>query len=102
MRTILQGKLANVEHSRWAEWQKYLMEDVLEIVEKEYDFITLKMPTKQWEAWERLVETPYKKLTEKEKNSDREQVDKYWYLIENHIRNRIENPKKMKKRKKND
>lgn len=100
MKNILREKLAKVEHIRWSEWQKYIMEDVFKIVSKENDIITLKMPTKQWEDWEKLVKTPYNKLKKEEKDSDREEVGKYWYLVENHIRNRIENPtKKYKKRK---
>jgi hypothetical protein len=31
--------------------------------------------------WERQIDTSYDELTEKEKMSDREQVNKYWPLI---------------------
>ena len=99
MRKELYERLAEVEHERWADWQKYIMSDVFKIVNNEYDIITLSMPIKQWEEWERLVNTRYKKLTDKEKNSDREQVDRYWHLIEYHIRRRLPTKKRRKKKK---
>lgn len=98
MRKELYERLAEVEHERWADWQKYIMSDVFKIVNKEHDMITLSMPTKQWDEWERLVQLPYKKLTDKEKNSDREQVDRYWQFVEYHIRRRLD--KKSNSRKK--
>ena len=33
------------------------------------------------ERWDRQIETPYEKLSEREKASDMEQVDRYWQLI---------------------
>lgn len=33
------------------------------------------------DRWERQIATPYAELSEAEKNSDREQVDRYWPLV---------------------
>ena len=41
----------------------------------------LTIPSELARRWERQIETPYHELSEKEKNSDREQVDRYWKLI---------------------
>ena len=97
MQTELYEKLSEIEHERWSDWQKYIMTNVFNVVSKEHDIITLSMPTKQWEGWERLIDIPYKKLTEAEKNSDREQVDRYWQFIEYHIRRRLPTKKQRKK-----
>ena len=43
MRKELYERLAEVEHERWADWQKYIMSDVFKIVNKEHDMITLSM-----------------------------------------------------------
>ena len=37
------------------------------------------------EHWEHQIKTPYSDLTEKEKESDRDQVDKFWPLIQERI-----------------
>ena len=34
-----------------------------------------------FDHWQRQINTPYAELTEKEKDSDREQVNKFWQLI---------------------
>ena len=50
-------KLAELEHQQWAHWTRYLMNNF------DNDHI---------ELWDRLCDTPYMELTEKEKDSDRE------------------------------
>ena len=70
----LREKLADIEHQRWADWQKYANRKVREeIVFGDVENIL--------EHWDRQVNTPYSKLSEKEKDSDREQVDRYLPLI---------------------
>ncbi len=65
-------KLADIEHQRWADWQKYLHSKC----EKDNNG-NLIIPAGYVENLERLIKTDYKDLTEKEKNSDREVVVKY-------------------------
>jgi len=77
----LREKLAEIEHARWSAWQRW-MHDRLErscdgdlktgwvLSEDDYD------------RWERQIATPYADLTDAEKASDMEQVDRYWPLIQ--------------------
>lgn len=71
----LKEQLADIEHQRWADWQAYchkvLRENITSCPQME---VVL-------ERWDRQIATDYKDLTEKEKDSDRDQVDRYWYLI---------------------
>ena len=68
-------KLADIEHQRWAHWQKYLHSRLTNLNG------TLVMSPKYRRHLERLIDTPYSELTEYEKDSDREEVKKYWDLI---------------------
>lgn len=51
-------RLAELEHEQWVHWTKYFLENLTD---------------KNIRRWKRQIKTPYKKLTEKEKQSDR-----YW------------------------
>lgn len=68
-------KLADLEHQRWAKWQKYLHSKCT----KWKDGYTI--PIESVNHWERQINTDYKDLSEKEKDSDREQVMSYWNLV---------------------
>ncbi len=63
----LREQLAELEHVQWATWTKYFIENLTPI---------------NIERWQRQIETPYKELTEKEKDSDREWADKIIKLLE--------------------
>jgi len=69
-------KLADIEHQRWADWQKWC-----------HKILRENCPSPELEKvlkrWDKQINTPYSKLSEKEKNSDREQVMRYWKLINN-------------------
>lgn len=69
-------QLAAIEHERWASWQKYLhslcIKDSLG---------NLTMSANRVQHWERQIETSYTDLSEREKEMDRDQVRKYWHLI---------------------
>ena len=77
-----------IEHERWADWQKYCFEKLK--IERYYEReVALKTDDTEgdnykWQIynWWRQIETPYKDLSEEEKDSDREQVMRYWYLID--------------------
>ena len=66
-------KLAAIEHIRWADWQKWCHK----ILRENCPSPELE---KVLERWDRQIKTPYKDLSEKEKDSDREQVMRYWDL----------------------
>ncbi len=68
--------LAAVEHERWAHWQQYLHSKCITNSDG-----SLTVPAGYVAQLERLIDTPYGQLTEQEKASDREQVDRYWHLI---------------------
>ncbi|ENW30363.1 MULTISPECIES: hypothetical protein [Acinetobacter] len=69
-------KLAAIEHERWAHWQSYLHSKCLK---NENGSLTI--PAELVERWNKQINTGYEELTEDEKESDREQVQKYFYLL---------------------
>lgn len=72
----LYERLAAIEHERWSHWQKYMHS-----LCTRQDDGSLVIPANHVKQWERQIATPYEELTEAEKNSDREQVDRYWPLV---------------------
>lgn len=66
----LREKLATIEHERWSDWQNYTHKVYLEGNFQEFML-----------RWQRQINTPYAELSEAEKASDMEQVDRYWQLI---------------------
>lgn len=68
-------KLAEIEHERWSDWQHHLHSKCANIAG------SLVIRLEDVQHWERQIRTNYKDLSEKEKDSDREQVMRYWHLI---------------------
>ena len=78
----LREKLSAIEHERWADWQRYVHSVCYEnkgIGGEPTGELTI--PSELARRWERQIETPYNELSEKRKDSYREQVDRYWQLI---------------------
>jgi hypothetical protein len=71
----LREQLAAIEHERWADWQKWMHKVIRENSPSPE---TLKV----LERWDKQIATPYKDLSRKEQESDLEQVDRYWPLVE--------------------
>ena len=69
-------ELAAIEHERWSDWQFYLHSQCTREIDG-----SLVIPQKYVERLEILMETPYAKLTEEQKDSDRDQVRRYWPLL---------------------
>ena len=67
----LREALADISHAIWAHWMRYLF-SVCDFTDYGEPFIT----AGNWQRWHRQVETTYGDLTEREKDSDREQADK--------------------------
>ena len=67
----MREKLSDIEHTRWSGWQAYLHS---KCVKNEDGSLTI--PVGYVVHLERLINTPYDKLTEKEKDSDRAEVNK--------------------------
>jgi hypothetical protein len=72
----LKEQLAAIEHERWADWQRWV-HDVYYKKGRPFE-----VAIKRWEV---QIKTPYAQLSEAEKQSDRDQVERYWPLIENLI-----------------
>ncbi len=63
--------LADIEHQRWSGWQEYLHSKCIKNPDG-----SLTIPAGYVFHLERLIKTLYKDLTEKEKDSDRAEVEK--------------------------
>ena len=70
-------KLADLEHDRWSRWQQYLHSQCT----KNKDG-SLTIPKEKVDRWERQIATPYSELSEKEKDSDREEAMKTMELLD--------------------
>lgn len=77
----LYEQLAAIEHERWASWQRYLHSKCTVQIATDRDPGALVIPSGYVANLWRLIDTPYSDLTEREKASDREQVDRYWHLV---------------------
>lgn len=64
--------LADIEHERWSHWQRYLHGKGT----READG-SITLPAELVAQWEHQIATPFSGLSEKEKESDRDQVRKY-------------------------
>lgn len=68
--------LASAEHEQWAHWQRYLHSKCIANPDG-----SLTIPAELVARWEKQIHTPYEVLTEQEKASDREQVERIVPLI---------------------
>jgi len=64
-------QVAEVQHEIWSHWMKYLFS-----VSKLWGNGTVNIPAEKVQRWKRQMCTPYAELTEREKDSDREQANK--------------------------
>ncbi len=74
-------QLADIEHQRWSDWQKYMHSKMIDngkgFLEIDEEFIN---------RWATQIRTPYSELSEKEKDSDREQVERYLPMLVKKLR----------------
>jgi len=70
-------QLADKEHESWALWQQYLFSKC----EPNPDG-SLTIPYSSVAHWQRQIDTPYAKLSEREKQSDRDEVAHILPIIE--------------------
>ena len=83
----LMEKLADIEHQRWADWQKYCFKKLgINRTDDESSDTERGVSIRRWF---RQIDAPYAQLTEAEKDSDREQVMRYWDLIINYNQDKI-------------
>lgn len=69
-------KLASIEHERWSDWMKYMFSK--QLIGLEGDTV---LPKEHCDRWQKQMMTDYEDLSEQEKDSDREQVMRYFHLI---------------------
>jgi len=94
LQTELREKLAAIEHERWSDWQAWVHSQG-HIYEDKLGK-SLVLPWEVVERWNKQILTSYKHLSDKEKASDMEQVDRYWPLIEEYITQLISEAKPEK------
>ena len=74
--------LADYEHESWADWQEYLFS---RCTKNEDGSMTI--PKDLVQRWQRQIDTPYKDLTEQEKQSDRDQIEKLKPVLKRMLEN---------------
>jgi hypothetical protein len=75
----LREKLADAEHASWARWMVYLFSKC----QRQADG-SCTIPPEYVSHWQREVETPYEELSEREKESDRAEVELILPIIDNY------------------
>jgi hypothetical protein len=84
-RDVMFEQLAAIEHDRWADWQAHVHDQGCQIwfehQPNDHQSGGLVIPDFFLQRWERQIATPYAELSEAEKESDREQVARYWPLV---------------------
>ena len=86
-------ELADIEHQRWADWQLYLHSKLIynEYKDGKKTIACYIMDAGDYERWSRQIDTGYDELSEKGKDSDREQVRRYLPLIKHFYQTEITN-----------
>lgn len=70
-------KLAELCHDQWSGWMKYLFSKCVTKVGVPGAF----MPDEFYNRWQKQMNTAYENLSEKEKDSDRKEADKFLKLL---------------------
>ncbi len=76
MENEMREKLAKLAHEQWSGWMKYMFDKCAKIRNG-------KMVIPKWavERWSYQMVIPYNMLSEKEKESDREEADKFLAVL---------------------
>ena len=72
----MREQLAALAHAQWSGWMAYLFN-----LSTSNGDGTITIPAGLVARWQGQIATPYQELTEREKNSDREEADKVLQLI---------------------
>lgn len=91
---LLREKLADIEHQRWSDWMEFVIDSSIISGDDNIGIRTIGVETKRFDRWKEQMETDYDDLTEKEKDSDREQVDRYFPLLKEFLSSQLEEIKK--------
>lgn len=80
-------QLADIEHERWAHWQRYVHSKCIRQPDG-----SLLLPADLVSRWGKQMDMKYAELDDQEKESDREQVRKYLPLIVSALAKRANPP----------
>lgn len=69
-------ELAAVEHQRWSHWQDNVHRQSTRLPDG-----SALIPAPAVERWDRQIAAPYSELSEAEKQSDRDQVERYLSVV---------------------
>ena len=75
-------ELSAIQHEIWSHWMKYLFGTTKTAFDRNGNHIGLAIPSGLCAGWGRQMNTMYEDLTEDEKQSDREQVYKFYNLVD--------------------
>lgn len=94
-------KGADLEHDRWARWQKYFFSKCLLKPQSEVNglddrFIYFALSKDLYTRWNKQIETSYQYLSEEEKESDRKETRNYIPIIQQAITQATERAVKKK------
>ena len=79
-------KLADLEHDRWSNWMKHLFsvsDQQLSLVLTALEDGSVVIPAKYVKRWKDQMNTPYKDLSEEDKEKDRREVRRTIEILEN-------------------
>lgn len=82
----LREALAELCHTQWSGWMKYLFEKCEDIPHPDSDVgeVFVSIPTGLVYRWGRQLQTPYAQLSEEEKESDRKEADRFLAALQSH------------------
>ena len=81
---VLIERLADKEHASWARWMEYLFSKCLP-----NGVGCLIIPADLVERWQKQIDTPYAQLTEREKQSDRDEVAHILPIIDEYMKQAV-------------
>ncbi len=84
----MREKLAKLAHKQWSGWMKYIFSKCSETCPEDGKLFhenCLIIPPWAVERWGRQANIPYKNLSEKEKDSDRAEADKFLVIFQETI-----------------
>ena len=83
-------KGANIEHERWARWQKYMFSKAQIVLGNDDEENAIQIPIEYWKHWQKEIDTPYSDLNEETKESDRKETRNYIPLLQQALKSQQE------------
>jgi len=88
MKTDLREKLAALCHDQWIGWMEYLFSrcELVAVGAFSIERYVHAITAWDYERWQRQMQTPYSELSEKEKDSNRKESDKFLKIIDEKLK----------------